>query len=96
MAIEHGETWRLWGPHKLEFMCHMASFSCNFDSMGSLMFLDKLEANTLGHISHRLNWEGNVTCMGEEESNGCFLDTWGRFPNIYDTNDEDTMKFMTY
>ena len=37
--------------------------------------------------------------MGEEESNGRFLDTWDIFPNIYDiyeTNDEDTMKFMTY
>ena len=37
--------------------------------------------------------------MGEEESNGSILDTWDRFPNIYDiydTNDEDDMKFMTY
>ena len=37
--------------------------------------------------------------MGEEESNGSFLDTWARFPNIYgiyDTNDEYDMKFMTY
>ena len=37
--------------------------------------------------------------MGEEESNESFLDTWARFPNIYDiydTNDEDDMKFMTY
>ena len=48
---------------------------------------------------HMLNWEGNVTYMGEEETNGSFLDTWARFPNIYgiyDTNDEDAMKFMTY
>ena len=34
--------------------------------------------------------------MGEEESNGIFLDTWARFPNIYDTNDEDVMTFMKY
>ena len=50
-------------------------------------------------MHHRSNLEGNVTYMGEEESNGSFLDTWARFPNIYDiydTNDEDAMKFMTY
>ena len=35
-AMEHGDTWRLWGPHKLEIWCHMASSSCNFESMGSL------------------------------------------------------------
>ena len=37
--------------------------------------------------------------MGEEESNGSFLGTWARFPNIYDiydTNDEYAMTFMTY
>ena len=56
-------------------------------------------ANTLFHIHHSSNWEGNVTYMKEEESNRSFLDTWARFPNIYDiydTNDEDAMKFMTY
>ena len=42
------------------------------------------------------NLEGNVTYMGEEESNRSFLDTWARFPNIYDTNDEDVMTFMKY
>ena len=47
-------------------------------------------------MPHRSNWEGNVTYMGEEESNGSFLDTWARFPNIYDTNDKDDMKFMKY
>ena len=45
-------------------------------------------------MHHRSNFEGNY--MGEEESNGSFLDTWARFPNIYDTNDEDEMAFMTY
>ena len=54
------------------------------------------KANTLGNIPRRSNWEGNVTYMGEEESNGSFLDTCARFPNIYDTNDEDAMTFMTY
>ena len=57
------------------------------------------KADTLGNIPHRSNWEGNVAYMGEEESNGRFLDTWARFPNIYDiydTNDEDAMEFMTY
>ena len=37
--------------------------------------------------------------MGEEELNGNFLETWARFPDIYDiydTNDEDAMIFMTY
>ena len=42
VAMEHGGTWRLWGPHKLEFLCHMASSSCNFESMGRLMLLDDL------------------------------------------------------
>ena len=45
-------------------------------------------------MHHRLNLEGNVTYRGEEESNWSFLDTWVRFPNIYDTNDEYAMKFM--
>ena len=48
-------------------------------------------------MPHRSNWEGNVTYMGEEESNGSFLDTWARFPNIYDiydTNDEDAMTYF--
>ena len=52
--------------------------------------------NTLGNMPHRSNWEGNVIYMGEEESNGSFLDTWARFPNIYDTNDEDSMTFIKY
>ena len=50
-------------------------------------------------MNHRSNWEGNLTYMGEEESNGRFLDTWARLPNIYDiydTNDEDAMTFTTY
>ena len=50
-------------------------------------------------MHNRSNLEGNVTYMGEEESNGSFLDTWARFPNIYviyDTNDEDAMTFMKY
>ena len=50
-------------------------------------------------MHHSYNLEGNVTYMGEEESNGIFLDTWARFLNIYDiydTNDEEYMKFMTY
>ena len=50
-------------------------------------------------MPHRSNWEGNINYIGEEESNGIFLDTWDRFPNIYyiyDTNDEDDMTFMAY
>ena len=50
-------------------------------------------------MPHRSNWEGILTYMGEEESNGYFLDTWARFPNIYDiydTIDEDAMTFITY
>ena len=61
--------------------------------------MDDLKANKLGHIHNRSNLEVNVTYMGEEESNGSFLGTWARFPNIYDiynNNDEDAMTFMTY
>ena len=50
-------------------------------------------------MHRRSNLEGNVTYMGEEESNGSFLDTWAGFPNIYDiydTIDKDAMTFMTY
>ena len=50
-------------------------------------------------MDHSLNFKGNVTYIGEKESNGSFLDTWDRFPNsydIYDTNDKDAMTFMTY
>ena len=50
-------------------------------------------------MDHRSNLEGNATYMGEEDSNGIFVDTWARFCNIYDiydTNDEYAMKFMTY
>ena len=53
--------------------------------------------NTLVHMHHHSNLEVNVTYMREEESNGSFLDTWDRFPNIYDiydTNDEYSMTFM--
>ena len=45
------------------------------------------------------NFEGNLAYIVEEESNGSFLESWVRFPNIFDiygTNDEDYMKFMTY
>ena len=56
------------------------------------------KTNKTGHMHNRSNLEGNATYMGEEESNGSFLDTWARFPNIYDihgTNDEDSMISMT-
>ena len=47
--------------------------------------------NILVHILHRLN-------LGEEESNGIFMDTWLDSPyiyDIYDTNDGDSMTVMT-
>ena len=50
-------------------------------------------------MHHWSNFEGNVTYIEEEDSNGSFLETWARFPSIYDiydTNDQDAMKFMTY
>ena len=47
-------------------------------------------------MHHTSNFEENVTYIGHKESNGSFLDTWARFPNIYDTNDEVAMTFMTY
>ena len=49
--------------------------------------------NTLFHMHYKSNSEGNVTYMGEEESNGSFLDNWARCPNIYDTNDEYAMTY---
>ena len=42
------------------------------------------KGNTLIHMHNRSKLEGDVAYMGEEESNGSFLDTWARFPNIYD------------
>ena len=57
------------------------------------------KANKPGNIHNSSNLEGNVTYMGEEESKGSFFDTWARFPNIYDindNNDEYDMTFMTY
>ena len=33
VEMENGDTWKLWGPHKLEFLCHMASSYFNFESM---------------------------------------------------------------
>ena len=38
-------------------------------------------------MHHSSILEGNVTYMGEKMSNGIFLDTWDRFPNIYDIYD---------
>ena len=38
-------------------------------------------------MHHRSNLEENVTYMGEEESNGSFLDTWLDSPYIYDIYD---------
>ena len=45
-------------------------------------------------MHHKSNLEGNLTYMGEEESNGSFWTLGARFPDIYDTNDEDAMKPM--
>ena len=39
VPMEQGDTWRLWGPHKLEIWCHMESSSFNFESMGILKVL---------------------------------------------------------
>ena len=100
MAIEHGDTWQLWGLTQARI----------FVPHGILLFQFRIHGkhNVLGQVrklmhfsilNHRSNFELNVTYMGEEESNGSFLDTWARFTNIYDiydTNDEDDMKFMTY
>ena len=33
VAIDREDTWRMWDPHKLEFLCHMASSSCHFESI---------------------------------------------------------------
>ena len=52
----------------------------------------------LFHILHSSNLGWIITYMGEEEPNGTFMDTWLDSPyiyDIYDTNDGDSMKFMT-
>ena len=56
------------------------------------------KANILVHILLRCNLGLIVTYMGEEETNGSFMDTWIDSPyiyDIYDTNDGDSMKVMT-
>ena len=56
------------------------------------------EVNIIVHILHRSNLGWIVTYMVEEELNGIFMDTWLDSPyiyDIYDTNDGDSMKFMT-
>ena len=92
----HGD----YGSHKSQNLCatwHPSLAILNpWEDLCSWM---SQKANTLGHIPHISNWEGNVTYMGGEESNGRCLDTWARFPNIYDiygTNDEDAMTFIKY
>ena len=56
------------------------------------------EVNILVHILHSSNFGWIVTCMGEEEPNGSFMDTWLDSPyiyDIYDNNDCDSMTVMT-
>ena len=50
------------------------------------------------NIIYRFNLGWIVTYMGEEETNGSFMDTWLDSPyiyDIYDTNDGDSMTVMT-
>ena len=54
--------------------------------------------NIIFHILHRFKLGWIVTYMGEEELNGSFMDTWLDSPyiyGIYDTNDGDSITFMT-
>ena len=56
------------------------------------------KVNILIHILHKSNLRWIVTCMGEEEPNGSFMDTWLDSPYIYDiynTNVGDSMTVMT-
>ena len=56
------------------------------------------EVNILVNIIHRYNLGLIVTYMGEEEPNVSFKDTWldsSYIYDIYDTNDGDSMTFMT-
>ena len=39
MAIDHEDTWRMWDPHKLDFLCRMESSSCHFESIRIQMVL---------------------------------------------------------
>ena len=50
--------------------------------------------NILFHTLNRSNFGWIVTYMGEEETNGSFMDTWLDSPYIYDTNDRDSMTVM--
>ena len=70
--MEHGDTWRhmeimgptqaiIYVPHGillLQFQIH-GKHKCSW-----IIYKD----NTLGHIHHRYNLEGNVTYMGAKES----------------------------
>ena len=63
MEMDHGDTRRLWGQHKLEFM--FLHFQIHGNPKCSQM---SYKNNTLDHMHHRLNLEGNVAYTGEEES----------------------------
>ena len=69
MAIDHEDTWRMWDPRKLDFLCHMESSSCknriHKKNKGIGM---SFKVNIPGMNQLRLNWSGRVTPMEEEEA----------------------------
>ena len=95
--MEHEDTWRLWGPHKVEFKCHMASSPCNLESMWSIKVIGwvkriiHLSICIIGRILKeiQLTWEGK-SHFGANETLG--LDSlslwqqWWRCYNNYNTN----------
>ena len=97
MEKEHGDTWRLWGPHKLEFMCHMESSSWNFESMGILNVLGwvisiiQFSIYIIGRNwkEMQLTWErkSHFVASGTLELDSLALwQQWGRCYETYDTN----------
>ena len=69
MAIDHEDTWRMWDPHKLDFLCHIGilllSFQIHKKPKGLGM---SWKVNILGMNQLRVNWSGRVTPMEDEEA----------------------------
>ena len=68
VAMEHGDTWRLWGPQATIYVPHgilLLQFRIHGKYKGSCM---SYKDNKLGNMHHRSNFGTNVTYMGEEDS----------------------------
>ena len=69
MEINHEDTWRMWDPHKLDFLCHdgilLLSFRIHKKPKGLGMIW---KVNILGMNQLSSNWSGILTSMEEEEA----------------------------